>query len=107
MDINQLAREAHGNSKAHGFWRDIDLDNIPVEIGLMKMMLICTEVAEAAEVIRDKGDSNPRYHLAEELADIFIRTADLCEAYHIDIEAALIDKMERNRLRPVMHGKLA
>jgi len=43
--------------------------------------------------------------VAEELADVFIRLADLCAGLEIDIESAILAKMEKNKSRPKMHGK--
>lgn len=43
---------------------------------------------------------------AEELADAVIRIADLCGGLGIDLEWAIIEKMNRNAKRPRLHGKL-
>jgi NTP pyrophosphatase (non-canonical NTP hydrolase) len=48
MNLNELAAEIHGISKAKGFWPD-DQPRNPAEV----LMLIVTEVAEAMEAIRD------------------------------------------------------
>ena len=76
-----------------------------------KLMLIVTEVSEAAEAFRhiDAGDRSGLgwAPLREEIADTFIRLFDLCgsipELYNI--EAAIIEKMEKNTKRPWRHGK--
>ena len=42
--------------------------------------------------------------LAEELADIIIRVGDAASHWEIDLETAVVEKMRRNRERPVRHG---
>ena len=65
-------------------------------------MLIVTELAEAMEAHRHQDDDNFR----EELADTFIRLFDLCAGLGIDIQAEIIKKSEKNKLRPYKHGKI-
>lgn len=104
-DLNELARECHEDSISKGFWEG--LKPIDVNIGLMKLMLVTTEVAEAAEVLRDDNDHAWEQHLEEELADIIIRVLDLAEAYQLNIYNGVRQKMAKNLERPMMHGKLA
>lgn len=79
---------------------------------LGKLMLVDTEVAEAAEAVR-KGDlANYR----EELADICIRVFHLAwqssrevgsEPHQIvrwSLEQEIVDKLNKNRKRPYRHG---
>lgn len=40
-----------------------------------------------------------------ELADILIRVVSMCAKYGIDLEAAIITKLNYNWTRPVNHGK--
>lgn len=68
---------------------------------LGKLMLVTTEVAEAAEATR-KGD---RENFEEELADIIIRVLDICGTMGIDIELSVAEKMAINENRPRLHGK--
>lgn len=42
-----------------------------------------------------------------ELADVFIRLADLCALLEIDLDMALTTKAEYNRTRPYRHGNKA
>jgi NTP pyrophosphatase (non-canonical NTP hydrolase) len=67
---------------------------------MTKLMLVVTEVSEAAEDYRH----NNREHFAEEMADCFIRLMDITDALGIDIEAEITAKMERNRKREYKHG---
>jgi NTP pyrophosphatase (non-canonical NTP hydrolase) len=93
MKINQLIKEAHQTAKSKGWWDE------PKETGTL-LALIHSEVSEALEADRKGDDEN----FAEELADICIRTFDLCGAYGIDLEKAIVAKMERNKGRSYKHG---
>jgi NTP pyrophosphatase (non-canonical NTP hydrolase) len=101
QSINDLIYNAFQTAKKHGFWDDLDVDNSTVL--LSKLMLIATEVAEAAEAVRINSMSK----LSEELADIVIRVLDLAGALGINLEQAVLHKMEVNTTRPQKHGKLA
>ncbi|AAK79892.1 NTP pyrophosphatase (non-canonical NTP hydrolase) [Clostridium acetobutylicum] len=121
MKINELAKEAYSNAKAHGFWEDFEriqdvIDEImygktklsPSSIKTFKINAICTrlmlitgEVSEAMEGLR-KNDLN---NFKEELADVAIRLGDLCGGLGIDLEEEIKKKMEINKDRPYKHGK--
>jgi len=68
---------------------------------LGKLMLIVTEVAEAAEAVRHEDLDN----FKEELADIAIRLFDIAGTMSIDLEDVIVDKMKVNEKRPFQHGK--
>jgi NTP pyrophosphatase (non-canonical NTP hydrolase) len=91
--INQLCKEAYKTAKSKG-WHDE-----PRETGTL-LALIHSEVSEALEADR-KGDQE---NFAEELADTCIRIFDLCGAKEIDLEKAILEKMERNKARSFKHG---
>ncbi len=95
MRINNLAKICHDAAKDKGFW---DRDR---NIGEM-LMLTVSELSEALEADR-KGD---RENFNEEIADTFIRLLDLCSAMNINIEAEILNKLETNKSRPRLHGKL-
>lgn len=116
--ITQLSEELHDNAVAHGFYDEHDnligflsgLDApekcVPVQrdFVLAQLAKITSEVSEAVEVIQHgKLDSED---FAEELADVIIRTLDLCGFLRIDAGKAVIDKAEKNILRPYRHGKV-
>ena len=101
MTIKELVSTCHDYAKRRGFWEDCPVDS-PI-IRLAKLMLIVTEISEAAEAVRHADKDN----FAEELADICIRVFDLAGAYEIDLNAAIADKMVVNEKRKRMHGKLA
>lgn len=94
MKINDLVKAAHENAVEKGFW-----DN-PREFGTL-IALIHSELSEALEADRH-GDKE---HVTEELADVAIRLGDLCGALDINIESAILAKMEKNRGRERLHGK--
>ena len=68
---------------------------------LGKLMLVVSEVAEAAEAVRH--NDTPNFY--EELADTFIRLFDICGSMGINMEPYIEEKMEKNKERPVKHGK--
>lgn len=78
---------------------------------LARLRLIDTETAEASEAVINGDTAN----LAEELADIAIRVVDFAGAWNeahpdkpIDLEAAILAKLAKNKARGYRHGgKLA
>ncbi|KKN37005.1 hypothetical protein LCGC14_0767650 [marine sediment metagenome] len=68
---------------------------------LEKLMLVVTEVSEAAEAHRKADFEN----FTEEIADTFIRLMDITASLGINIEKAILDKMAINEGRPHLHGK--
>ena len=73
------------------------------EAVLAKLMLVVTEIGEAAEAVRHHDDAN----FNEEIADTFIRLLDLTGTMGIDIEAEIAKKMAINEGRELRHGKQA
>lgn len=68
---------------------------------MSRLMLIVTEVAEAAETVRKDCAMLPC-----ELADIYLRLADLAYACGIDLPAEVKKKHALNQVRKHMHGKV-
>ena len=105
--INQLAQQIYANAKAKGFHEytpEFGKGGQDARHILSWMMLVTTEVAEAAEAVR-VGDKK---NFAEELADVCIRVFDCAATLGIDLEQEIADKMEKNKNRPLKHGgKLA
>lgn len=89
---------------AHG-WYDGD----PVSF-VEACMLVNTELCEAVEAYRDGGMEGdaltplPSEQLQSEVADVFIRTLDLCYRFNIDLADAFVKKMRKNEDRPYRHG---
>lgn len=118
MNLDDLSMEAHRNASEKGFWKledsilakmanpKLQLEFTQEEIKAVvnafktsKIALIMCEGAEAIEALR-KGENE-----SEEMADIVIRTGDYCGGYNVDLEGHAAVKMEKNKLRPVKHGK--
>lgn len=97
VKISDLIKEAHSNAKQKGFWDDEE------QPFATKVMLIVTELSEAVEADRQCNIEGIR----EEIADTFIRLADLCGGYLqlTDIEKEIKRKMVINKGRPRLHGK--
>jgi NTP pyrophosphatase (non-canonical NTP hydrolase) len=68
---------------------------------LGKLMLVVSEVAEAAEAVR----ANNLPYFEEEIADTLIRLFDICGTMEIDISRVIAKKMEINKARQTRHGK--
>lgn len=128
--LRLMTNAAYDNSVAHGFHEDrvkdalIDggRDSVIGEndgrMFMVRLMLIVTELAEAAEAYRDdgldmeikdkdglrwNGEGKPE-GIAIELADAVIRIGDLCGSLGIDLGHAVEVKMAYNKTRPPMHG---
>ena len=84
-----------------------------VDDALAQLMLVTTEVAEAAECVRNAQFEEEYVNgkpegLPSELADIVIRTAQIARVWGIDLDGAVSAKMKFNQGREFMHGgKLA
>lgn len=110
--LGAVLREAHAVARSKG-WHD-GADWSDPQRQLAGLMLITTEVAEAAECVRAghltamQGANGKPEGLPSELADIVIRLGDYAGAMGIDIEAAVTEKAAFNKRRPHRHGgKLA
>ena len=115
--LNELAVDAHKNAVKHGFYQDIDNiinklynDDEPDLIAiahrdfvLAQLAKIASEVGEAVAVIQHNKDMEG---LNEELADITIRTMDLAAFLMFNHGDDVINKMKKNKERPLKHGKL-
>ena len=122
-DINATAREIHEWAVSKGWWDDRIKPDYNGETGediepptnqtLAMLMLVNTELAEAAEAVR-KHDVNATWVDEEtnspegfpvEIADAVIRLFDLAHGYGIDLAEEIEHKMAYNQKRPYRHGK--
>ena len=107
MEILDLIKESYETAKDKGWWDD-PKPNIPEKIALMH-----SELSEALEEVR-KGmpicdiynDGGKPEGFTVELADVFIRIADLIGRYGLEsvFLEALQEKLAYNRKRPYRHG---
>jgi len=113
LTIKELVEKAHENAVRKGFWdayykisdelwfADYVED---IKTAYINQFLILTigEISESVEGLR-KGDAD---NFKEELADVYIRLSDLVGGLEIDIETEIKKKMDKNKTREKMHGKL-
>lgn len=117
--VNLLRDAAHGASRSAGWWYHaptglnlVDVVNKPDgplqellagALVAQKLCLTHSEISEAMEGHR-KGmmdDKLPHRAMIEvEIADMFIRAADLAGALGLDIGGAIAEKMAYNAIRP-------
>lgn len=114
IDLDKLSEEIHDTAIIKGFWplmpqpnaigARIDGDRVGA-----KLALIHSEVTEVLEAYRK---SQSAHKIASEFADILIRTLDLYAAMTAAgmvtdlIEDAILEKMQINSGRPMMHGNV-
>lgn len=119
--FDEMAQEIYEHNRRQGFYRREVLGTIPApqyhvpsadpfdgpreivnpSFASEKLMLIVSECAEAQDALRNDDRENE----AEEIADILIRTLDYAAWRGISLDIEVDRKMERNRARPVLHGR--
>lgn len=125
MEINELVKTAHDNAVAKGFYQE----GQKKELGTL-LMLVVSELGECLEADRhgkwaksdeawyilDSKSETQKYKnkwfekeikdsVQDEIADAFIRLADMCGYYNIDIDSQIRAKMNYNATREKLHGK--
>ena len=101
--MNELAKYIKEWRERKGFSTPSDIvGEEQASAMLAKLMLVVTEVAEAAEAVRH----NDRHNFEEEMADTIIRILDIVGTCDIDIDSVVAHKMAVNERRPEKHGKV-
>lgn len=96
--INKLAAVIHEDAVAHGLFNDMPSDMAVITKRLTAAHRVWDEVKEAIHAACDSEE-----HFAEELADVVITVLSYSAELGIDIEKAIDDKVEVNRMRPYGH----
>ena len=103
MLFDNLCEQLHETAVEKGFWPE-EVDDIFIT---KQLMMIVSEAVEVMEAIRkDKGEEE----IADEMADILIRTLDLYAGLvdngytTISLDYAFKKKTEVNKTRPEKHG---
>ena len=107
VNLTDMAYVIHQGASEKGFW---DANN-GVNFYIKQMAMIHSEVSETLEALRkQEGDAA----ILEEMVATVIRILDLYAGMRIDgyfqgmlLENVLVDKVEKNKSRPKMHGVLA
>ena len=101
--LDNIADDLHQIAKEKGFWPE-QVDDIFIT---KQLMMVVSEAVEVMEAIRkDKG----KQQVADEMADIIIRTLDLYAGLvengytDISLDEALDNKTNFNKTRPERHG---
>lgn len=102
--LTELTNACHDTASEKGFWEMPAPEMMQLNL---KLLLIVSEAIEAHNVLRDvyESDTQQMDDLAEELADIVIRTFDIGSWIHGDFGRVILDKMEKNRGRPRKHNR--
>ena len=101
--LDEMADHLHQVATEKGFWPEV-VDDIFIT---KQLMMVVSEAVEVMEAIRkDKGKAE----VADEMADIIIRTLDLYAGLvendytDISLDQALENKVNFNKERPERHG---
>ncbi len=124
MTIKELCKLSHKMAVEKGFWateKGISGDTNLLDLDLRDtcklekrndgelIALMHSELSECLEGLRHGDPESDKIKgfstTEEEMADLFIRAGDFCEARDLRIEEAIKAKMKYNSKRPIKHGK--
>jgi NTP pyrophosphatase (non-canonical NTP hydrolase) len=96
MDIRQLTDEMHRLVRSKG-WYDADSKRPQTPRNLA--ISLSVEAAEILEHFQFQENAKDRQELAGELADVALYLLQLASVTGIDLEKAILDKIEINKTR--------
>jgi NTP pyrophosphatase (non-canonical NTP hydrolase) len=94
MDISELTEAMHAFVQSQGWYapesrRPQTLRNLAISLSL--------EAAEVLELFQWNDETNPdKEALGEELADVALYMLQIASLAHIDLERAVLDKLQQN-----------
>lgn len=96
MDIKQLTDEMHSFVRSKGWYEpDSKRPQTPRNLAIS----LALEAAEILEHFQFREEPKDRRELADELADVALYLLQLASVTGIDLEQAILDKIEINRNR--------
>lgn len=102
LAINNGSREVYANNVKAGWFKDPKTGRKIDRDPMVMLMLIVTEVAEAAEGVRKNlpDDKLPDRPMVEvELADVIVRVFELAGYLGLDVGGAFVEKIKYNFIR--------
>jgi len=75
----------------------------PLEV-LIRLLVLHRHISQATQRVKKQRFPDVTEALGKELADIVIRTGDLAGCLGIDLEAAIVQKLQFNATRPYRFG---
>jgi NTP pyrophosphatase (non-canonical NTP hydrolase) len=96
MDIKQLTEEMHRLVESKGWYaRDSKRPQTPRNLAIS----LSVETAEILEHFQFQENAKDKQELASELADVALYLLQLASISEIDLEKAILDKIEINKTR--------
>ncbi len=96
MDIKQLTEEMHRFVRSKGWYaEDSKRPQTPRNLAIS----LAVEAAEILEHFQFRAEAKDKRELADELADVGLYLLQLASVTGIDLEKAILDKIEINKTR--------